>query len=143
MTGNLRPLPSEQEAPSAGPVFMTAAGGHPNEPGSSVVAYPRGEMEAAVAGREMNRLQRESAPGLSAPAQFDWRGKSNQICESIRKRGLNPADFGCMKPSDRVSEDYSWRGHARMVCTRLLTTPDPGLPETCGCPPQSWPGWRS
>lgn len=100
---------------------------------------PRGEMESAFF-----MLGAQEKDGKSTePAHFDWKAKSSQICESIRKRGLNPADFGCMDPSKVVSQDYSWRGHARMVCQRLLTTPDPGLPETCGCPPYNWPGWKS
>ena len=100
---------------------------------------PRGEMESAIF---MLGGQQQDGKSTEA-AHFDWKVKSSQICESIRKRGLNPADFGCMDPSKVVSQDYSWRGHARMVCQRLLTTPDPGLPESCGCPPYSWPGWKS
>jgi hypothetical protein len=121
------------------PVFMTGAA---QTPGSSFVAFPRGEMESATATLEIGRLENRNTPA-SQPAKIDWRKKSAEICEQIRKRGLNPKDFGCMDPSKVVSQDFSWRGNARMVCTRLLTTPDPGLPETCGCPPQNWPGWRS
>lgn len=122
-------------------VFQTASG--KKGPNSSFVAFPRGQMEATSAAIEEARG--ESRPSLPVPshATYDWRSKSASICDSIRKRGLNPSDFGCMDPSKQVSPDYSWRGHARMVCTRLLTTPDPGLPETCGCPPMEWPGWRS
>jgi hypothetical protein len=121
------------------PVFMTAGS---KTPGSDVVAFPRGEMESATAELEMDRLENKLTPA-GAPAKFDWKKKSAEICEEIRKRGLKPSDFGCMDPSKVTSQDFSWRGHARMVCTRLLTTPDPGLPETCGCPPLNWPGWRS
>jgi hypothetical protein len=112
--------------------------------GSSIVAFPRGEMESTTAGLEVDRLVggRPVNPVVKA-ASFDWKKKSTDICSSIRKRGLDPNDFGCLDPSKVVSPDFSWRGHARMVCTRLLTTPDPGLPETCGCPPLNWPGWRS
>lgn len=120
-------------------VFMTAGS---QAPGSTFVAFPRGEMESATATLEVNRLENRNSPA-GKPAKVDWRKKSAEICEQIRKRGLNPKDFGCMDPSKVVSQDFSWRGNARMVCTRLLTTPDPGLPETCGCPPLDWPGWRS
>lgn len=78
-----------------------------------------------------------------APGHLDWKVKASSICDSIRKRGLDPHDFGCIKDTSKVGPDYSWRGNARMVCTRLLTTLDPGLPEVCGCPPVSWPGWRA
>lgn len=106
-------------------------------------SFPRGEFEATTANGEFQRL--ESRPSLDPgkTAKYDWRSKVAQICDSIRKHGMDPNDFGCMDPSKQVSPDYSWRGNARMVCTRLLTTPDPGLPETCGCPPLEWPGWKS
>ena len=132
---NLQPLKKGSESP----VFMTAG---TKAPGSTIVSFPRGELESATTEMEMNRLENKLTPA-GAPAKFDWKKKSAEICDEIRKRGLNPKDFGCMDPSKVTSQDFSWRGHARMVCTRLLTTPDPGLPETCGCPPQSWPGWRS
>jgi hypothetical protein len=121
------------------PVFMTAGA---QTPGSDMVSFPRGEMESVTATMEMARLEGQPSPA-GAPARFDWKKKSAEICNEIRKRGLNPSDFGCMSPEKIVGPDFSWRGNARMVCTRLLTTPDPGLPETCGCPPLNWPGWRS
>jgi hypothetical protein len=135
ITDNLAPPKKGSDTP----VFMTAGA---KTPGSDLIAFPRGEMESATATLEMDRLENRLTPA-GAPAKFDWKSKSAQICEEIRKRGLNPKDFGCMDPSNVTSQDFSWRGHARMVCTRLLTTPDPGLPETCGCPPLNWKGWRS
>jgi hypothetical protein len=71
------------------------------------------------------------------PAHFDWRALSLHICEQIRKRGLTPSDFGCMT----TAPDGNWRGYTRMLCNRLVTTTDPGLPEICGCPPDNWRGW--
>ncbi len=135
ITDNLIPPKKGSETP----VFMTAGA---KTPGSDLIAYPRGEMESATAEMEVDRLENRMTPA-GAPAKFDWKKKSAEICDEIRKRGLNPGDFGCLDPSKVTSQDFSWRGHARMVCTRLLTTPDPGLPETCGCPPLNWPGWRS
>lgn len=70
-------------------------------------------------------------------SQFDWRGLSLHICEQIRKRGLTPGDFGCMT----TAPEGNWRGYTRMLCNRLATTTDPGLPEICGCPPDNWRGW--
>ena len=124
---------------SEDPLFFTGSG----YPGSSSIAFPRGEMESTTGEMEINRLEARPSMDVGKTAKFDWRSKAAQICDSIRKHGMDPNDFGCMDPSKQVSPDYSWRGNARMVCTRLLTTPDPGLPETCGCPPQEWPGWRS
>lgn len=133
---------------SENPLFMTAGYGLTGKnndvsPDAKITAFPRGEMEAAVGGKESNKLEIRPSYDVGKTAKYDWKEKAASICDSIRKHGLNPNDFGCMDPSKQVSPDYSWRGNARMVCTRLLTTPDPGLPETCGCPPLNWPGWRS
>ena len=127
---------------SEDPIFMTGSG-RDMIPGSASVAFPRGEMESTTGDMEIQRLESRPTLDVGKTAKFDWRSKASQICDSIRKHGMDPNDFGCMDPSKQVSPDYSWRGNARMVCTRLLTTPDPGLPEVCGCPPQEWPGWRS
>ena len=76
------------------------------------------------------------------PQRFDWHTRANFICDSIQKSGLNPNDFGCLKPDQYVSDDFSWRGYAKMICSRLGTSYDTGLPETCGCPPLTWTGWK-
>jgi hypothetical protein len=74
---------------------------------------------------------------------FDWKRRSAEICENARKRGLNPADFGCMPAGTEVSPEFSWRGYARMLCNRLQTDYYTGVPEACGCPPVNWPGWNA
>ena len=73
---------------------------------------------------------------------FDWHERANFICESVKNRGLDPKDFGCLRPDEYVSENFSWRGYAKMICGRLDTSMDTGLPEICGCPPPTWSGWR-
>lgn len=73
---------------------------------------------------------------------FNWKERADEITENIRRARLNPADYGCLEKGAQVSADYSWRGHAKMVCTRLATNADPGVPEQMGCPPVSWKGWR-
>lgn len=79
----------------------------------------------------------------SNAGKFDWKTRATQICEQVRMRGLDPLDFGCLPPKTQVSSEFSWRGHVKMVCNRLLTTTDPGLPEACGCPPANWAGWKT
>ena len=133
----------QNNRPAKAGVQMNASLGDTRYPPSKMVAFPRGEMESVTAGSDVSRLERNPSSAVSTAAKFDWRQKSADICSSIKRRGLNPADFGCVSTSTRMGADYSWRGNARMVCTRLLTTPDPGLPQTCGCPPINWPGWRS
>ena len=76
------------------------------------------------------------------PSEFDWESRAKQIEDQVKKRGLKPTDFGIMPRGTRVSDDFSWKGYARMICTRLQATMDPALPETCGCPPLDWSGWR-
>ena len=76
------------------------------------------------------------------PSHFDWKARAKAIEAQVRKRGLNPDDFGIMKEDTQVSHDFSWKGYARMICTRLQATMDPSLPETCGCPPMNWKGWK-
>jgi hypothetical protein len=74
---------------------------------------------------------------------FNWKDKCRQLYESLQRMGLDPGDFGCLAPGTQVSADFSWRGNAKMICTRAATHSDPGVPEQIGCPPVSWPGWRS
>jgi hypothetical protein len=76
------------------------------------------------------------------PSQFDWEKRAKEIEGQVRKRGLKASDFGIMPGNTKVSKDFSWKGYASMICTRLQATMDPGLPETCGCPPTDWAGWR-
>lgn len=76
------------------------------------------------------------------PARFDWKMRSKEIEGQIKQRGLQPTDFGVMPQGTTVSNDFSWKGYARMMCNRLQATMDPALPETCGCPPMDWKGWR-
>ena len=84
----------------------------------------------------------DSTTPSSKPATMDWKVRSQQICDQISKRGLNPNDYGCLKSMKDVDENFSFRGYARMVCSRLGTNYDPGIPDLCGCPPPTWPGWR-
>ena len=76
------------------------------------------------------------------PSQFNWQQRAKEIEAQVKKRGLKPSDFGIMPGNTKVSKDFSWKGYARMICTRLQATMDPSLPETCGCPPMDWAGWR-
>ena len=75
------------------------------------------------------------------PGHFDWKTRAKEIENQVKQRGLNSSDFGITDITN-PSNDFSWKGYARMICTRLQATMDPGLPETCGCPPLSWKGWR-
>jgi hypothetical protein len=114
-----------------------------SEDSSDDYSFPRGEMEQYSVDMDSTRVEGKESKETKPPAKFDWKQRTNDICTNIKKTGLKPGDFGCIPTTTKVSLDFSWRGVARMVCSRLLTTPDPGLPEQCGCPPLNWPGWRS
>lgn len=77
----------------------------------------------------------------SAASGFDWKKRAKEICEAIRRMGMNPKDFGCLNEGETVSENFSWRGYARMICNRLQTNYYTGTAEACGCPPINWKGW--
>jgi len=81
-------------------------------------------------------------PLAGPPATFDWKERSIAICSAVEKRGYNPGDFGCLEDVNRVGQNFSWRGYAKMVCSRIGTIYDTSAPEACGCPPPTWAGWR-
>ena len=98
------------------------------------------ENSAAGSGNSSVSLTTNSPP--SAPGHFNWKDRSKEICDQVKKRGLNAYDYGCLNNPDDVGENFSYRGYARMVCARLETNYDPSIPGLCGCPPPTWPGWR-
>ena len=101
---------------------------------------PTGTMGNRPVTDRLAPLPRDAGRG---PSHFDWKERARQIEDQIKKRGLRPQDFGVMPQNDKVSKDFSWKGYAKMMCTRLQATMDPALPETCGCPPMDWKGWRA
>jgi len=84
----------------------------------------------------------EAGSSVGQTGGFAWKERATFICDQIVKRDLNPNDYGCLQDTSSVSENFSYRGYAKMICSRLATNYDPGIPELCGCPPPEWPGWR-
>lgn len=76
------------------------------------------------------------------PASFDWKKRSSEICRALKARGENTEDYGCMPEGVNVGANFSYRGYARMICTRIEANYDTGLGGLVGCPPLDWPGWR-
>jgi hypothetical protein len=113
----------------------------PSMPPAPDTAY-RGNFQNTV--QNVDGGQGTLVPGYAPPAgALDWKPRAEKICSALEKRGYEPRDFGCLKPEDTVGANFSWRGYARMVCTRIGTIYDSGVPEMCGCPPPTWPGWRT
>jgi hypothetical protein len=110
----------------------------------TVTQGSRGEFERTIQSIDAfeSGLRPASNPSGN-PGKFDWKARADAIAENISRAGMNPADFGCLEKGAAVSPGYSWRGHAKMICSRLSTNADPAIPEQMGCPPVSWKGWRS
>ena len=130
--------------------LLGGGGGHPGTSQGS-----RGQFESVVRRMDLQNIQESQGfqgnesgsirPPTQAPTtigSFDWKQKADDITLNIRKAGMNPGDFGALPPGASVSSDYSWRGHCKMMCSRLATVADPGVPEQMGCPPVEWKGWR-
>jgi hypothetical protein len=103
-----------------------------------------GQVESVKVG--MGGVPTHEATGDKAQTleRFSWKERSKEICQQVETRGYSPREFGCLEDPDAMKrEGFSWRGYTRMVCTRLGTIYEPGVPELCGCPPLTWPGWRA
>lgn len=112
---------------------------------SNVKFMPMGSMGEDTVSDPLAATPMDAGRGPKRIAShFDWKQRAKEIEDQVKKRGLRPSDFGIntkLTSADR-SNDFSWKGYAKMICTRLQATMDPALPETCGCPPLSWKGWR-
>jgi hypothetical protein len=106
------------------------------KPSSSVTMH--GPYDNTMSGMDDRA---EAIQKSNTPSHLDWKARAAGICDQIKQRGLDPLDFGCIPEGSKLSPAYSWRGHTKMVCGRLGSTMDPGLPQTCGCPPPNWKGW--
>lgn len=93
-------------------------------------------------GLSRGEFERKTNP-KKQPGHLDWKARYMAIKKNIVAAGLNPGDYGCIGEGVHVSENFSWRGHTKMVCSRLATNADPAIPEQMGCPPVSWRGWKA
>ena len=152
-TGNTEREIAQEMAKSLGKSVLGTSASSSSDSGSNYAAAPstsyRGMFDSVVkqasnptgpAGPAGHRSGQ--APQIVSPARLDWKVRSRDICHQISRRNLNPYDYGCMKDTSSVSETFSFRGYAKMICNRLSTNYDPGIPELCGCPPPNWHGWR-
>ena len=81
--------------------------------------------------------------GTRNAGTFDWKERANRIVDQVKKRGLNPSDFGIMPPGVMPGESFSYKGYTKMICTRLQTAQLNQMDEMCGCPPGNWKGWNA
>ena len=86
---------------------------------------------------------------LGAAGQCDWKTRALQITQQIRKRGLNPNDFGAKNERELAAmplnelNPFSWKGYASLICRRLQAVDMNRTDEMCGCPPSTWKGWNN
>ena len=95
---------------------------------------PRAEGRSVASERLFPMNKNPSSP-------FDWKQRVGDIIGQIQRREMNPADFGAMPATTKVSKEFSWKGYAKMICTRLMAAEPNRLDEMCGCPPSQWKGW--
>ena len=81
--------------------------------------------------------------GDKGPSHYDWRARSAFIVSQIKKRGMDPKDFGALATGSAVGPTFSWRGYTKMICSRLQTVDAFKMDEMCGCPPADWTGWNA
>lgn len=99
-------------------------------------ADPRAEGRTPLTG--------DSGNGKGA-SHYDWRGRAQSIVDQIKRRGMDPKDFGATVGTlgAQVGPNFSWKGYARMICTRLQAVDAFKMDEMCGCPPADWVGWNA
>jgi hypothetical protein len=121
-----------------------AKGGLPNVSDNYDLLHPGADGIRGGLDETFRNLDLAGSEGKvnGSPGSFDWKARADQITDNISRAGLNPGDYGCLAKGAQVSRDYSWRGHSKMICSRLATNADPGIPEQMGCPPVSWKGWK-
>ena len=145
-TGNTEKEIVGELAKGFGKSVLGTSASSSTDSGSTHSAAPstsyRGMFESIVKNVTDSKATHSAPSNPSAPAKLNWKDRSREICEMISRRGLNPYEYGCMKDTSTVSETFSFRGYAKMICNRLSTNYDPGIPELCGCPDATWPGWR-
>jgi len=81
--------------------------------------------------------------GTMGAGTFDWKARCKEITDQIKKRGLDPTDYGVMPDKAVISSAFSWKGYTKMICTRLQASSTPRMDEMCGCPPGNWKGWSA
>ena len=131
------PSVADMDSVASGSDMYSMAEG--NEMGNADATDPYA-MDPRAEGRSV--AQERLFPTDKNPSSpFDWKQRVGDILGQIQRREMNPADFGAMPASTKVSKDFSWKGYAKMICTRLMAAQPNRLDEMCGCPPSEWRGW--
>jgi len=74
---------------------------------------------------------------------YDWQKRYSDIADQVKRRGLDPNDYGFLPQGAAVGPTFSWKGQTKMACTRLQAMSLNKMDEMCGCPPGNWKGWNA
>ena len=104
---------------------------------------PKAVLDSAISNGRPASDPYADSPSVEGrkPGHFDWKERSKFIDDQIRRRGIPETAIGLMPRGNQVSPEFSWRGYAQMICSRLQANYDSGLAQACGCPPADWKGW--
>jgi hypothetical protein len=104
---------------------------------------PKAVLDSAISNGRANTDPYADDPRVEGrkPGHFDWKERSKHIDDQVRRRGIPETAIGLMPRGNQVSPDFSWKGYAQMICSRLLANYDSGMAQACGCPPGDWKGW--
>jgi hypothetical protein len=81
--------------------------------------------------------------GTVGAGMYDWKKRYSDIADQVKRRGLDPNDYGFLPQGVEVSPSFSWKGQTKMACTRLQAMRLNKMDEMCGCPPANWKGWSA
>jgi hypothetical protein len=104
---------------------------------------PKAVLDVAVSNSRVSSDPYASDPRGEGrkPDHFNWKERSKHIDDQIRRRGIPETAIGLMPRGNQVSPEFSWKGYAQMICSRLQSNYDSGMAQACGCPPGDWKGW--
>lgn len=104
---------------------------------------PKAVLDSAISnGRNTSDPYADDPRGEGRkPGHFDWKERAKHIDDQVRRRGIPETAIGLMPRGNQVSNEFSWKGYAQMICSRLQSSYDTGMAQACGCPPMDWKGW--
>lgn len=104
---------------------------------------PKAVLDSAISNGRANTDPYADDPRVEGrkPGHFDWKERSKHIDDQVRRRGIPETAIGLMPRGNQVGPDFSWKGYAQMICSRLQANYDSGMAQACGCPAGDWKGW--
>jgi hypothetical protein len=122
---------------------MTYGGEYNSRNVSEDPKNPKAVLDAAISNGRSSSDPYAGDPRVEGrkPGHFDWKARAKHIDDQIRRRGIPEKAVGLMPRGNQVGPEFSWKGYAQMICSRLQANYDSGMAQACGCPPGDWKGW--